>query len=54
MNAMYIPGKLDTTEVDLVIHIIPNIPEEYEDAVVQLEKDTQSQSTPLAMEEVRW
>ena len=53
MNAIKIPNKSDMTEVDLIIHILSNLPEEYEVAVAELEKDMQSQSTPLEMENVR-
>ena len=41
------------TEMDLIIHILSNLLEEYEVAVAELEKDMQSQSTQLAMEDVR-
>ena len=37
--------------MDLIIHILSNLLEEYEVAVLELEKDMQSQSTPLAMED---
>ena len=53
MNAISIPNKSDMTEVDLIIHILSNLPEEYEVAVAELEKDMQSQSMPLEMENVR-
>ena len=53
MNAISIPNKSDMTEVDLIIHILSNLPEEYEVVVAELEKDMQSQSTPLEMENVR-
>ena len=53
MNAISIPNKSDMTEVDLIIHILSNLPEEYEVAVAELEKDMQSQSTPLEMKNVR-
>ena len=53
MNAISIPNKSDMTEVDLIIHILSNLPEEYEVAVAELEKDMQSQSTPIKMEDVR-
>ena len=45
------PRYLTTSEVDLIIHILSNLLEEYEVAVLELEKDMQSQSTPLAMED---
>ena len=53
MNAITIPNKSDMIEVDLIIHILSNLPEEYEVAVAELEKDMQSQSTPIKMEDVR-
>ena len=53
MNAISIPNKLNMTEVDLVIRILSNIPEEYEVAVTDSEKDVQSQTTPIVMENVR-
>ena len=36
-----------------MLHLQSNIPEEYKLAVAELEKDMQSQSTPLSMEVVR-
>ena len=53
MNAISIPNKSDMTEVDLIVHILSNLPEEYEVAVAELEKDMQSQSTPLEMENIK-
>ena len=53
MNAILIPNKSDMTEVVLIIHILSNLPKEYEVAVAELEKDMQSQSKPLEMENVR-
>ena len=41
------------TEVDLMIHILSNLPEEYEVDVAKLEKDMQSQSVRIKMEYVR-
>ena len=38
MNAISIPNKSDMTEVDLIIHILSNLLEEYEVAVAELEK----------------
>ena len=38
MNAISIPNKLDMTEVDLIIHILSNLPEEYKVTVAELEK----------------
>ena len=42
MNVISIPNKADMTEADLIIHILSNLPEEYEVAVAELEKDMQS------------
>ena len=53
MNAISIPNKSNMTEVDLVIHTLSNIPEEYEVVVTDSEKDVQSQTTPIVMENVR-
>ena len=53
MNTILIPNKSDMTEVDLIIHILSNLPEEYKVAVAELEKDMQSQTKPLEMENVR-
>ena len=41
------------TEKDLIIHILSNLLEEYNDAVAELEKVIQIQSTSLDMEKVR-
>ena len=53
MNAISIPNKSDMTEVDLIIYILSNLPEEYEVVVAEVEKDMQSQATSLAMENIR-
>ena len=53
MNAISIPNKSDVTQVDLTIHVLSNLLEEYKVAVAELEKYMQSQSTPLEMENVR-
>ena len=53
MNAISIPNKLDMTEVDLIIHILSNLPEEYEVAVAELEKGYAKPITPLEMKNVR-
>ena len=42
MNAISISNKSDMTEMDLITHILSNLPEEYEVTVAELEKDMQS------------
>ena len=53
MNKVTIAGKSDMTEVDVIIHILSNLPEEYEVAVSELENKLRNTSIPLDMEEVR-
>lgn len=53
MNKVQIPGKTDMSEVDLIIHILSNLPEEYEVAVSELEEKLKNTSTPLSIETVR-
>ena len=53
MNGISIQNKSDMMEVDLKTHILSHLPEEYEVAVTELEKDMQSQSKPLEMENFR-
>ena len=53
MNAITTSNKSDMTEMDVIIHILSNLLEEYEVAAAELEKDMQSQSTKLAIEDVR-
>ena len=52
MNKVKISGKTDMSEVDLIIHILSNLPEEYEVAVSELEEKLKNTSTPLDMETV--
>jgi hypothetical protein len=40
------------SEVDLIIHILSNLPEEYEFAVSELEEKLKNTSTLLSMETV--
>jgi hypothetical protein len=40
------------SEVDLIIHILSNLPEEYEVAVSELEEKLKNTSTLLSMETV--
>ena len=37
INKVQIPGKTDMSKVDLIIHILASLPEEYKDAVSVLE-----------------
>ena len=53
MNKVSISGKTDMSEVDLIIHILSNLPEEYEVAVSELEEKLKDTSNPLDMETVR-
>ena len=54
MNKVKISGKTDMSEVDLIIHILSNLPEEYEVAVSELEEEKlKDTSNPLDMEAVR-
>lgn len=53
MNKVTIAGKSDMTDVDVIIHILSNLPEEYEVAVSELENKLRDTSKPLDMEEVR-
>ena len=53
MNKVTIPGKTDMSEVDLIIHILSNLPEEYEVAVSELEEKLKNTYRPLSMETVR-
>ena len=53
MNKVKITGKSDMTEVDLIIHVLSNLPEEYKVAVSELKKALKDTSSPLSMETVR-
>ena len=53
MNKVKISGKTDMSEVDLIIHILSNLPEEYEVAVSELEEKLKNTAAPLSMETVR-
>ena len=53
MIIISIPNKPDMTDVDLMIHILSNLPEQYEVEVPKLEKNMQRQSTPSTMKDVR-
>jgi hypothetical protein len=53
MNKVTIPGKTDMSEVDFIIHILSNLPKEYEVAVSKLEEKLKNTSAPWSMETVR-
>ena len=44
MNAININNKTDMSEVDLVIHILSNLPKKYEVAIAEFEKELQDTS----------
>ena len=49
------PDKRKTamSEVDIIIHILLNLPEEYEVAVSELERKLKDDSVQLSMEDIR-
>ena len=53
MNKVKIAGKTDMSEVDLILHTISNLPEEYEVTVSSLEDKLKDSSKPLDLEVVR-
>ena len=53
MNKIQIRGKTVMSEVDLIIHILSNLPEEYEVAVSELERKLKDDSVQLSMEDIR-
>ncbi len=53
MNKVTIAGKSDMTDVDLIIHVLANLPEEYEVAVSKLEEKLKDSRNPLELEDVR-
>ena len=52
MNKIQIRGKTEMSEVDLVIHILSNLPEEYEVVVSELERKLKDVSIHLNMEDI--
>ena len=52
MNKIQIRGKTTMSEVDLIIHILSNLPEEYEVAVSELERKLKDDSVQLSMEDI--
>ena len=53
MNKIVIPGKTEMSDVDLIIHILATLGDEYEVAVSSLEDRMTSTTKPLEVEEVR-
>lgn len=53
MNNVKIVGKTDLTEVDLIIHILSNVPEDYEVVVSKIEEQLKDLTTTVKLEDVR-
>jgi hypothetical protein len=53
MNNVQIPGKSDMSEVDLIIHILSDLPEEYEVVVSKIEEKLKTQPSAVTLEDVR-
>ena len=53
MNKIQINGKSEMSEVDLIIHILSNLPEEYKVAVSELERKLIDDSIQPNMEDIR-
>ena len=53
MDKVKISGKTDMSDVDLIIHIIASVPEEYEVAVSDLEDRLTSGADKIDIEIVR-
>ena len=53
MNKVMIVGKSNVTDIDMIIHVLSNLPEEYEVTVSELEERLKSTSDPLEIKEVR-
>ena len=51
MDSVNISGKM--TDMDFIIHILSNLPEEYEVAIESLEERLEDTSNKLSIEEVR-
>ena len=52
MNNVKIPGKTNMLEVDVVIHVMASLPEEYKVAVSILEEKMMNLSDPITMAEI--
>ena len=52
MNKIQIRGKPEMSEVDLIIHILSDQPEEYEVAVIELERKLKDDSIQLKMGDI--
>ena len=53
MNKVKIGGKSDMTDVDIIVHVLSNLPEDYEVQVNELEEKLQDTSVTLAIKDVR-
>ena len=53
MNRVFIPGKTEMSDVDLIIHILATLGDEYEVAISNLEDRLTSSTKPLEVEEVQ-
>ena len=53
MNKVTIGGKSDMTDVDVIIHVLSNLPEDYEVQVNELEEKLQDASVTVSIEDVR-
>jgi translation elongation factor EF-1beta len=53
MNKVTISGKSDMTDVDVIIHVLSYLPEDYEVQVNELEEKLQDTSVSVSIEDVR-
>ena len=53
MNKVQISGNTCVSEVDLIIHILSNLPEEYEVAISEFEEKMKNTVNLLDIEDVR-
>eukprot|EP00956_Cyclotella_meneghiniana_P039716 scaffold177807_cov69-Cyclotella_meneghiniana.AAC.1 len=53
MNNVKIQGKTDMSDIDLIIHILSNLPEEYEVVVSKMEEKLKETPCTLTLEDVR-
>ena len=53
MNKVTISGKSDMTDVDVIIHVLSNLPEDYEVQVNELEEKLQDTSVTISIEDIR-
>ncbi len=52
MNKVTISGKSDITDVDIIIHILSNLPEDYKVQVNKLEEKLQDTSVRISIEDI--